>query len=127
MDNLNSTDLIEYHRDKKPFTTFRTLNLLNTTIMNTRYGIMDKILPYSVYVVQVNASNMKGYVLSGEVEVSTLKSIPEGIIAPQKVYATANTMQIEWYEPMLANSADVMFYFEVFLWVNDLLFSLNYL
>ncbi len=81
--------------------------------MNTHYGIIDKILPYSHYSIQVNASNLRGYILSSQVQLTTFTSIPEGIIPPQKVKATSNTLQIEWYPPVLSNSADSMFYYQV--------------
>ena len=42
--DLNSTEMVEYKKNKKPFTIFQNLNLLNTTTMNTRYGIVDRML-----------------------------------------------------------------------------------
>ena len=105
--------MVEYKKNKKPFTIFQNLNLLNTTTMNTRYGIVDRILPYSTYYVQINATNSKGYLLSNQVKVETFKSIPEGIIPPSQISSTSNSMQIEWYDPILPNSADQIFYFQV--------------
>jgi len=111
--DLNATQLVANQKANRPFTTFRTLNLLNTSTMNTRYGIIDKILPYSHYTLQINASNSRGYLLTDRVQLTTFTSIPEGIIPPQKVAASPYTLQIEWYPPVLSNSADSTFYYQV--------------
>lgn len=117
---LNSTEMVDFKQNKKPFTVFQNLNLLNTTTMDTRYGIVDKILPYSTYYVQINATNSMGYLLSNQVKVETFKSIPEGIIPPHFVSSTSHTMQIEWYDPILPNSADQIFYFQIHYRQKDL-------
>ncbi len=111
--DLNATQLVANQKANRPFTTFRTLNLLNTSTMNTRYGIIDKILPYSQYILQINASNSRGYLLTDRAQLTTFTSVPEGIIPPQKVTASPYTLQIEWYPPVLSNSADSTFYYQV--------------
>ena len=70
-------DTISYKKQNKSFFKIDTLNLFNTTIMNTRYGIIDKILPFSVYSLQINASNSKGFILSNKISLETFKSIPD--------------------------------------------------
>lgn len=114
-ENLNTSQMIENIHMKKPSVIFLNLNLLNTSVMNTRYGIIDKILPYNSYYVQINASNSKGYLLSNQVKVTTFKSIPEGIIPPQLIESTSNSMDIEWFDPILPNSDDLIFYFQVWI------------
>lgn len=116
--NLNSLQLVENIRMNKPSVIFLNLNLLNTSVMNTRYGIIDKILPFNTYYVQVNASNSKGYLLSNQVQVTTFKSIPEGIIPPFLIESTSNSMDIEWFDPVLPNSDDLIFYFQVWILYN---------
>lgn len=88
-----------------------SLNLLNTTIMNTKYGIIEGILPYSSYFLQVNATNRQGFVLSNRVRVETFKSGPQYLMPPQLVASTSSSIQIEWLEPILINSDDrIIFY-----------------
>ena len=111
---LNSTQVIEFLKAGKPLTEIKTHNLLNSTMMNTIYGIMDGILPNSIYNIIINASNSKGFLLSNQVKVATFASIPGKVMPPQLVSSTSNTMQIEWYNPILANSNDTLFYFQVY-------------
>ena len=113
LQNLNTTQIVENIRLKKPSVLFLNLNLLNASVMNTRYGIIDRILPYSDYFVQIKASNSKAFLLSNQVKVTTLKSIPEGIVPPQLVQSTSNSMEVEWFSPVLPNSDDTTFYFQV--------------
>jgi usherin len=110
---LNKTDTINYKKQNKSFIKIDTLNLFNTTILNTRYGIIDKILPYSNYSLQINASNTKGFILSNIIILQTFKSIPDFVVPPQVVNARSNSLQIEWYDPILINSDDKIFYFLV--------------
>jgi usherin len=111
--DLNSVQLIQYLKQLKPVTEIKTINLLNTSVMNTRYGIMDRILANSVYTIQINASNSKGYILSNQVSVKTFQSLPEYIISPQFLTSNTNSMQIEWFDPVLPNSIDQIFYFQI--------------
>jgi usherin len=108
-----STDAIDFIKQNKPFTKITTLNLVNTTIFNTKYGILDRILPYSEYVVQINASNTKGYLLSNIVKVETFKSSPDLLIPPQLVYKTWYSLKLEWYEPILLNSDDRILFYQI--------------
>ena len=110
---LNKTETISYKKQNKSFIKIDTLNLFNTTILNTRYGIIDKILPYSNYSLQINASNTKGFILSNTIMLETFKSIPDLIVPPQILNIRSNSLQIEWYDPILANSDDKIFYFLV--------------
>ena len=95
------------------FVSSRSLNLLNATIMNTRYGILDQILPFTNYTVYVNASNSKGFVMSDEVNIVTSKAMPDLLIPPQFVAAKTDSLQVEWYAPILVNSDDFVFYFQL--------------
>ena len=104
---------VEFKKLNLPFTTVKDLNLLNTTIYNTKYGIFDRILPYSNYTVRVNANNTKGYIMSNQVRVETFKSTPDLLIPPQLVEAKSRYMKIEWYDPILINSEDKTVYFQV--------------
>jgi usherin len=108
-----STDAIDFIKQNKPFIEVTTLNLVNTTIFNTKYGILDRILPYSEYRVQINASNTKGYLLSNIVKVETLKSNPDLLIPPQLVSSTWSSLKLEWYEPILLNSDDRILFYQI--------------
>lgn len=109
--DFNTKEAVLILKNNSEFTKIQNLNLLNTTIYNTKYGILDRILPYSVYSIQVNASNSKGFLLSNRVQVETVKSNPDIIIPPQLVYSQSRSLKIEWFEPILINSEDrVIFY-----------------
>jgi usherin len=110
-DNLD--ELQEAIKSKKPFLLIETLNLLNTSVYNTKYGIFDRILPYSTYMVQVNASNSKGFLLSNQVKVETFKSVPDLVISPQLIDSNSTSLKIEWYNPILINSEDRTIFFQV--------------
>ena len=89
------------------------LNLLNTTVFNTKYGIVDRILSYSTYQVFVNATNSKGFILSNRVTVETFKSGPSLAIPPQLLSKQSRQLKIEWYDPILINSEDKIIFFQV--------------
>ena len=109
----NMDDLSEIIKSKKTFINIENRNLLNTTVYNTKYGILDRILPYSNYLVQVNASNSKGFILSNQVRVETFKSVPDLVLPPQFVLSTDSEMKIEWFNPILINSEDKTIFFQV--------------
>lgn len=90
-----------------------TLNLLNTTVMNTKYGILNRIIPNSLYEIQINASNSKGFVLSNKIEVETSKSGPDYLAAVELVYSNSSSLKIEWSPPLLSNSEDQLFSYEL--------------
>ena len=120
----NLEELLESIKSNKPFLLIENLNLLNTTVYNTKYGIFDRILPYSSYMVQVNASNSKGFILSNQVKVETFKSIPDLVISPQLVDTNSTSLKIEWYNPILINSEDRTTFFQVdyktkYLWNSE--------
>lgn len=113
MSAINSTEKISFKRLNKPFVEIALRNLLNTTISNTIYGILDGILAYSNYNIQVNASNSQGFLLSNRVKLETFKSGPSELIVPQFVASTSNTIRIEWFEPILVNSNDQTIFYKV--------------
>ena len=90
-----------------------TLNLMNTTVMNTKYGILNRIIPNSIYAVQINASNSKGFVLSNKIEVETFKSGPDYLAPVELVYSNSSSLKIEWLPPFLINSEDQLFSYEL--------------
>lgn len=51
--------------------------------------------------------------MSNTINLETLKSIPDLVVTPQVVSSRSNSLQIEWYDPILANSDDKIFYFLV--------------
>ena len=108
-----STDALDFIKQNKPFTKVFTLNLLNTTVFNTKYGILDRLLPNSEYTIQINASNTKGYLLSNKVTVKTLTAAPDLLIPPQLVSTTFCSIKLEWYEPILLNSDDHILFYQV--------------
>jgi usherin len=104
---------IAYIRENKPLLEYVTYNLLNTTLANTKYGILDRILAYSSYTLRVNASNSRGFLLSNRVKVETLKSGPDDLLEPQLVSASSTSLQVEWFEPILINSDDKIIFYKV--------------
>lgn len=119
--DLTMEQKVEYLKSNKPITQVLNLNLLNTTVLNTKYGLLDRILAYSTYFIQVNASNTKGYLLSNIVKVETLKTSPELLLMPQLVKSESRMVKVEWYDPMLINSDDRIIFFKLayrrkFLW-----------
>ncbi len=106
-------EAVEMKRRGKQFTEQLTLNLLNTTVLNTKYGIIDPILPFSTYSIVVNASNSKGFVLSNVVQVETFKTKPEQLIPPQLVQSESRSMKIEWFDAILLNSDDGELFYQV--------------
>ncbi|CAF0851247.1 unnamed protein product [Brachionus calyciflorus] len=109
----NLGNLIELFKNNSKIIQIQTLNLLNTTVLNTKYGILDRVLANSNYDIQVNASNSKGFLLSNKISVQTLKSNPELIIPPQLTYANSTCLKIEWSEPLLLNSDDTLIYYSL--------------
>ena len=90
-----------------------TLNLLNATVANTKYGIMDRLIAYSTYALLVNATNSRGHVLSNRVEVQMPRGAPRLARPPRLTHALATQLKIEWHEPLLVNSDDRLFFYQV--------------
>lgn len=90
-----------------------TLNLLNTTISNTRYGVLSHILPFSEYIVQVIGSNSKGFLTSNCVAVQTWKTAPGMALPPKSVLTTPFSICLEWNEPLLLNSDDDLLFYQI--------------
>ena len=107
------SEAVEMKRKREPFTRQLTLNLLNTTVLNTKYGIIDRILPYSTYSIVISASNSKGFVLSNVVQVETFKAKPQLILPPQFVQSESKSMKIEWFDAILLNSDDRTLFYQV--------------
>lgn len=91
----------------------RKYNLLNATKINTKFGIVEKILPFSDYLVQVNATNTKGYIVSNKVKVSTPKTAPDIILPPELVKAFPRALRLKWRPPILINSDDKAIYYQL--------------
>jgi hypothetical protein len=109
----NHNEAVELKRKNTSFTRLLTLNLLNTTAMNIMYAIIDRILPYSTYELFVNASNSKGFLLSNQVKLRTLKAAPQFALPPQLMSARSRSMRLEWFDPILLNSDDTLVYNQV--------------
>ncbi|RNA36344.1 usherin [Brachionus plicatilis] len=106
-------NLYQIYKNRLDIVQKMSVNLLNTTVMNTKYGILDRILPNSHYQIQINASNSKGFVLSNKVNVQTFKSGPDFLAAPELVYSNCTCLKVEWSPPLLANSEDLLFSYEL--------------
>lgn len=111
----SSAEKVVLKRLNKPFVQVSTRNMLNTTVSNTIYGILDGILAFSNYNLVVNASNTQGFVISNQVNVETFKSGPSDLLTPQFVSATSTSIKLEWFEPILINSNDPTIFYKVFI------------
>lgn len=110
---INSSQKISFKRLNRPFVEISLRNLLNTTVLNTIYGILDGILAYSNYNIQVNASNSRGYLLTNRVKVETFKSGPSELLSPEFVTSTSTSIKLEWFEPILINSNDPTIFYKM--------------
>ena len=110
--NINNNTLIENYK-REYFVENQRYNLLNATKMNIKYGIMGRILPFSEYYIQVNASNTRGYILSNKIKVFTPRSKPDYALPPILLRATSKSLRLKWWPPVLINSEDTQFFFQI--------------
>jgi hypothetical protein len=118
---MNNSELIEYTKLNRQLVELKTHCLLNTTVLNTKYGVLDRILPFSEYIIYINGTNSKGFILSNQVRVLTMKSSPDLLLPPQLTRSTPTNLRLEWFDPLLINSDDKIFFYQIeykikFLW-----------
>jgi hypothetical protein len=103
LDQLNTTEFIINYK----------FNILNTTVMNIKYGIVDRILPFSLYNLKVIASNTKGQIESNTISVKTFPDKPDLVLPPELVKSEWCSLTIKWSQPILINSDDQLIYYQV--------------
>ncbi|XP_028616049.1 usherin isoform X2 [Grammomys surdaster] len=66
--------------------------------------LVDGLVPFSHYTVQVNASNSQGSVLSDRVSVEMPPGAPDGLLSPRLAAATPTSLQVVWSTPARNNA-----------------------
>ena len=110
--NIRNITVVENYK-REYFIENQKYNLLNATKMNIKYGIMDRILPFSEYYLQVNATNTRGFILSNKVKVFTPRSKPDYALPPILLRASSRSLRIKWWPPVLINSEDTQFFYQI--------------
>ncbi|XP_052593935.1 usherin [Peromyscus californicus insignis] len=72
--------------------------------------LVDGLVPYSHYTVQVNASNSQGSVLSDPVSVEMPPAAPDGLLSPRLASATPTSLQVVWSTPARNNAPGSLTY-----------------
>ncbi|XP_039192169.1 usherin isoform X7 [Crotalus tigris] len=62
------------------------------------------LIPFSIYTVEVNASNSQGYVISDPVEIVLPAGAPDGMLPPRLSSATPTSLQVLWSTPVRNNA-----------------------
>ncbi|NP_067383.3 usherin precursor [Mus musculus] len=66
--------------------------------------LVDGLVPCSHYMVQVNASNSRGSVLSDPVSVEMPPGAPDGLLSPRLAAAAPTSLQVVWSTPARNNA-----------------------
>ncbi|XP_052056319.1 usherin [Apodemus sylvaticus] len=71
---------------------------------NRLQALVEGLVPYSRYTVQVNASNSRGSLLSDLVSVEMPPGAPDGLLSPRLAAATPTSLQVVWSTPARNNA-----------------------
>ncbi|XP_055957019.1 usherin-like [Patella vulgata] len=78
---------------------YRT-DVLRKSLLRTndsyKWTVIDNLIPYTIYKIQVNASNTKGFILSNIVSRNMPAGTPDGVSPPSLVSETPNSIKAQW-------------------------------
>ncbi|XP_004700202.1 usherin [Echinops telfairi] len=71
---------------------------------NSRWVLVDGLIPFTDYTVQVNASNSQGSLISEPITISMPPGAPDGLLPPRLSSATPTSLQVVWSTPARNNA-----------------------
>ncbi|CAD5123124.1 DgyrCDS11497 [Dimorphilus gyrociliatus] len=97
-----------YYRDiaNWNYSTERERRSLYTSQEFNKLTKIEGLVPYSIYIVQVNASNSKGFVISNTQTAQMPMSYPDGVKEPTLISSNSRTVNVIWTKVGRSNSDD---------------------
>ncbi|KAM9316854.1 usherin [Gastrophryne carolinensis] len=88
----------------------RAEKILHQDEGDNKWIYVDDLVPFSSYVVFVNASNSKGHVTSDPIQITMPPAAPDGVLPPRLSSASPTSLQVVWPTPVRNNAPGLPHY-----------------
>ncbi|XP_040841245.1 usherin [Ochotona curzoniae] len=86
------------------YTLLHGTRILHSSEESNLWVLIDGLVPFSNYTVQVNASNSRGSLTSEPAEIALPPGAPDGVLPPRLSSATPTSLQVVWSTPARNNA-----------------------
>ncbi|XP_003419924.2 usherin [Loxodonta africana] len=86
------------------YTLLNGTQTMHSSEKSSQWVLVDGLVPFTNYTVQVNASNSQGSLISDPIMIAMPPGAPDGVLPPRLSAATPTSLQVVWSTPVHNNA-----------------------